>query len=70
MLDIEYRFTCGDSDLSEIMKKCQNIMARIAVYMKGTSVMKELKLSFPMELTRLLFRELFARKLYICSFLS
>ena len=70
MLDIEYRFTCGDSDLSEIMKKCQNIMTRIAVYMKGTSVMKELKLSFPVELTRLLFRELFARKLYICSFLS
>ena len=31
MLDIKYRFTCGDSDLSEIIKKCQNIMARIVV---------------------------------------
>ena len=30
MLDIKYRFTCGDSDLSEIVKKCQNIMRRIA----------------------------------------
>ena len=29
MLDIKYRFTCGDSDLSEIIKKCQNIMTRI-----------------------------------------
>ena len=31
MLDIKYRFTCGDSDLSEIIKKCQNIMTRIVV---------------------------------------
>ena len=30
MLDIKHRFTCGDSDLSEIIKKCQNIMVRIA----------------------------------------
>ena len=29
MLNIKYRFTCGDSDLSEIIKKCQNIMTRI-----------------------------------------
>ena len=29
MLDIKYRFTCGDSDLSEVIKKCQNIMTRI-----------------------------------------
>ena len=29
MLDIKYRFTCGDSDLNEIIKKFQNIMARI-----------------------------------------
>ena len=29
MLDIKYCFTCGDSDLREIIKKCQNIMARI-----------------------------------------
>ena len=29
MLDIIYRFTCGDSDLSEIIEKCQNIMTRI-----------------------------------------
>ena len=32
MLDIKYHFTCGDSDLSEIIKKYQNIMARIAVF--------------------------------------
>ena len=31
MLDIKYRFTCGDSDLSEIIKKCQNIMTRMVV---------------------------------------
>ena len=31
MLDIKYRFTCGDSDLNEIIKKCQNIMTRIVV---------------------------------------
>ena len=30
MLDIKYRFTCGDSDLGEIVKKCQNIVTRIA----------------------------------------
>ena len=30
MLDIKYRFTCGNSDLSEIIKKCQNIMTRNA----------------------------------------
>ena len=29
MLDIKYRFTCGYSDLSEIIKKWQNIMTRI-----------------------------------------
>ena len=29
MLDIKYRFTSGDSDLGEIIKKCQNFMARI-----------------------------------------
>ena len=29
MLDIIYRFTCGDSDLSEIIEKCQNIMTTI-----------------------------------------
>ena len=29
MLDIKYRFTYGDSDLSEIIKKCQNVMARV-----------------------------------------
>ena len=29
MLDIKYRFTCGDSDQSEIIKKCQNIMTWI-----------------------------------------
>ena len=29
MLDIKCRFTCGDSDLSEVIKKCQNIMTRI-----------------------------------------
>ena len=29
MLDIKYRFTCDDSDRSEIIKKCQNIMTRI-----------------------------------------
>ena len=31
MLDIKYRFTCDDSELSEIIKKCQNIMTRIVV---------------------------------------
>ena len=29
MVDIKYRFTCGDSYLSEIIKKCQYIMTRI-----------------------------------------
>ena len=29
MLDIKYRFTCGDWDPREIIKKCQNIMTRI-----------------------------------------
>ena len=29
MLDIKYRFTCGDSDLSKIVLKCQNVMTRI-----------------------------------------
>ena len=29
MLDITYRFTCGDSDISEIIKKYLNIMTRI-----------------------------------------
>ena len=29
MLDFKYRFTCGDSDQSEIIKRCQNIMTRI-----------------------------------------
>ena len=32
MLDIKRRFTCGDSDLSKIIKKCQNIMTRIVDY--------------------------------------
>ena len=32
MLDIKYRFTCDDSDLSQIIKKCQNIMMRIVVF--------------------------------------
>ena len=30
-LDIKYRFTCGDLNLNEIIKKCQNIMTRIVV---------------------------------------
>ena len=29
MLDIKYRFTYGQSDLSEVIRKYQNIMARI-----------------------------------------
>ena len=29
MVDIKCRFTCGDSDLGQIIKKCQNIMMRI-----------------------------------------
>ena len=29
MLDVKYCFTCGDSDLSQIIKRYQNIMARI-----------------------------------------
>ena len=29
MLDITYRFACGDSDISEIIKKYLNIMTRI-----------------------------------------
>ena len=29
MLDITYRFTCGDSDISENIKKYLNIMTRI-----------------------------------------
>ena len=29
MLDIKYRFTCGESGLRGIIQKCQNIMARI-----------------------------------------
>ena len=29
MLDIKYCFTCSDSDLSEIIKKCQNITTKI-----------------------------------------
>ena len=28
MLDIKYHFTCSDSDLSKIIKKCQNIMTK------------------------------------------
>ena len=31
MLDVKYRFTCGDSDVSEIIKKYQNVMTRIVV---------------------------------------
>ena len=38
MVDIKYRFTCGDSDLSEIIKKCQNIMARVAVVIAFTQL--------------------------------
>ena len=26
MPDFKYRFTCGDSDLSEIIKKCQTLI--------------------------------------------
>ena len=29
MLDVKYRFTCGDSDISEIIKMCKNILTRI-----------------------------------------
>ena len=29
ILDVKYRFTCGDSDLCLIIEKCQNIMTRI-----------------------------------------
>ena len=29
MLDIKYRFSYGDSNLSEVIKNCQNIVARI-----------------------------------------
>ena len=29
MLDIKYRFTCGESDLTEIIQKCQNILTSI-----------------------------------------
>ena len=29
MLDVKYRFTCGDSDLSEIIKKSRNNMTMI-----------------------------------------
>ena len=29
MLDIKYRLTGRDSDLVEVIKKCQNIMTRI-----------------------------------------
>ena len=29
MVDIKCGFTCGDSDLGQIIKKCQNIMMRI-----------------------------------------
>ena len=32
MLDIKYRFTRGDSDITEIIKKCQNIMMRIVIH--------------------------------------
>ena len=32
MLDVKYRFTFGDSDLSEIIIKCQNIARRIVVF--------------------------------------
>ena len=31
ILDIKYRFTYGDSDLSETIKKCQNIMTRVVI---------------------------------------
>ena len=34
MLDIKYRFTYRDSDLSKIIKKCQNIMTRIVAGFK------------------------------------
>ena len=30
MLNIKYRFTYGDADLSEFIKKCQDIMTTIA----------------------------------------
>ena len=29
MLDIKHRFTCSDSDLSQVIKMCQNIMTKI-----------------------------------------
>ena len=32
ILDIKHSFTCGDSDLCQIIKKCQNIMSRIVDY--------------------------------------
>ena len=32
MLDIKYRFTRGDSDITEIIEKCQNIMMRIVIH--------------------------------------
>ena len=31
MRDIKYRFPCGDSGLSEIIKKGQNVMTRVLV---------------------------------------
>ena len=39
MLDIKYRFSCGDLGLSEIIKKCQKIMARIVDRILCTSVL-------------------------------
>ena len=39
MLDIKYCFTCGDLDLSKIIKKCQNIMTRIVVADKKNTIM-------------------------------
>ena len=46
MLDIKYRFTCGDSDLSEVIKKCQNIMARIVIEPSFQEVSKFFILAF------------------------
>ena len=39
MVEIKYRFTCDDSDLSEIIKKYQNIMTSIVdLHMKDGEI--------------------------------
>ena len=47
MLDIKYRLTCGDSDLVEVIKKCQNIMTRIV---KKKNVSQEKKKNIKVQL--------------------